>query len=464
MVFPHYYGRKSTNIDSLPTFFNDTRNNHYNSTAKLEKEIHENFESILVKDENSTKRLNHIISLGTIDPWNFDDTIEMSFISGKDFVYPVGFNYVTKKPNLIWIWILISVMILLVITLAGIAGVLYRKKRRGIMIQIRKVAEKSGMQKEDISLFEKAKKELFIDPKLVNINFDKILGKGSTATVYYGKIKGPAPVQTYFKSLETREFFDCKVAIKIGDDFTRDAVEQFLNEINAVKKIGFHKNICCLLGWTLHQGVPSMIMEPVNMNLLSLIKEFKNKNNDLDIKEMYKIFFQITSAMIKVSSLGLVHRDLATRNILLTPQLQVKLTDFGLCSICDETFTYRASLQNKLPIRWLSLEALTERLFSEASDVWSFGVLSWEVFSFGEVPYCSLENLELVDFLRSGNRLQKLENIPEEFWTLMESCWNEDRLQRPNFLKLNENMRSLIEKLTENYGYLSYEENLEQVL
>lgn len=143
--------------------------------------------------------------------------------------------------------------------------------------------------------------------------------------------------------------------------------------------------------------------------------------------------------MRQIASKGLVHRDLAARNVLLYTNNRVaKISDFGLCSSCDQTFIYQSTLTKKLPIKWLALESLTERIFSEKSDIWSFGVLMYEIFTFGQVPYATMNNDELLVFLQANGRLERPNNITDELYEIMYSCWYKDVEKRPNFAQLRE--------------------------
>uniref|UniRef100_A0A914QK37 Protein kinase domain-containing protein n=1 Tax=Panagrolaimus davidi TaxID=227884 RepID=A0A914QK37_9BILA len=156
----------------------------------------------------------------------------------------------------------------------------------------------------------------------------------------------------------------------------------------------------------------------------------------------------------------MVHRDVACRNILLTEgkvanQLNAKLADFGLCCYCDDTFTYHAITTNRrLPLKWLSIEALTERLFSEKSDVWAFGILCYEIFSFGKVPYLALSNYEIVEFLQAGNRLEKPNDTPDAIYELMLDCWRENPADRSKFKDIANSLKTMLENETTRYGYL----------
>src|SRR3569833_3173458 len=147
-----------------------------------------------------------------------------------------------------------------------------------------------------------------------------------------------------------------------------------------------------------------------------------------------------------IASKALVHRDLAARNILLCNSNVAKISDFGLCCKCDETtFTYQANLKKKLPIKWLSIEALTDHLFSEKSDVWSFGILIYEVFTFGKIPYTTMNHDEVLTFLQEGKRLDRPENMTEEIYELCRRCWEERPENRPSFGEVEENFHEILE-------------------
>ena len=144
-----------------------------------------------------------------------------------------------------------------------------------------------------------------------------------------------------------------------------------------------------------------------------------------------------------IASKRMVHRDLAARNVLLCDNLAAKISDFGLCCTMDATLIHKGSLAQKLPIKWLALEALTDQIFSEKSDIWSFGILIYEVFTFGSIPYANMNNDEMLVFLQAGNRLERPNNVCDELYEIMKSCWNKYMGLRPNFLDLEERFKNL---------------------
>uniref|UniRef100_A0A914EGK0 Protein kinase domain-containing protein n=1 Tax=Acrobeloides nanus TaxID=290746 RepID=A0A914EGK0_9BILA len=135
-----------------------------------------------------------------------------------------------------------------------------------------------------------------------------------------------------------------------------------------------------------------------------------------------------------VASKSVIHRDLAARNVLLTNTNVAKITDFGLCCKSDEeSQTYQASIHKPLPMRWLPIEALADRIFSEKSDVWSFGILTYEIFSRGKVPYETMDHNQMYEFLKNGQRLDCPEDAPNQIYAIMMSCWEKEPGDRPSF-------------------------------
>jgi serine/threonine protein kinase len=165
--------------------------------------------------------------------------------------------------------------------------------------------------------------------------------------------------------------------------------------------------------------------------------------------------FSFHLGMQYIASKSIVHRDLAARNILLTDSFNAKISDFGLsCSTIVEKSNKLYYLPKKLPVKWLSIEALVSKIFSEKSDVWAFGVLMYEVFSFGQAPYPTFGLEDLVEYLQTGNRLSRSETADEEIYEIMLDCWKEDPEERPTFGAISRRFYAILEDATRSYGYV----------
>lgn len=129
-----------------------------------------------------------------------------------------------------------------------------------------------------------------------------------------------------------------------------------------------------------------------------------------------------------------VHRDLAARNILLASIHQAKISDFGLSrALCANNNYYQASHGGKWPIKWYAPESYNFGTFSHASDVWSFGVTLWEMYSYGKAPYGDMRGVDVTQIIEKGERLSQPELCPENVFKIICSCWNYKPKQRPTF-------------------------------
>ncbi|OCT97337.1 hypothetical protein XELAEV_18009565mg [Xenopus laevis] len=155
----------------------------------------------------------------------------------------------------------------------------------------------------------------------------------------------------------------------------------------------------------------------------------------------------IASGMKYLSDMGYVHRDLAARNILINSNLVCKVSDFGLSRVLEDdpeaAYTTRGG---KIPIRWTAPEAIAFRKFTSASDVWSYGIVMWEVIAYGERPYWEMTNQDVIKAVEEGYRLPSPMDCPAALYQLMLNCWHKDRNSRPKF----EEIVSILDKLIRN--------------
>uniref|UniRef100_A0A914PUP4 Protein kinase domain-containing protein n=1 Tax=Panagrolaimus davidi TaxID=227884 RepID=A0A914PUP4_9BILA len=293
-----------------------------------------------------------------------------------------------------------------------------------------------------------------ICPTMLEVDYTKTLGKGSSATIYGAFLNCKAPLSKLFPSLNTQHFSKCNVAVKVSLVYGLNDSEQFNNEVKSMTILGWHPNICPFLGWSMSRDRPCLVFESIPNDLLRFVKGVRDIGFP-ETKDILLISWQIANGMAHIAQHKLVHRDLACRNVLLTEDLRVKITDFGLCCDCDHSYTYTGSISKRLPIKWLAPEALLDRLFSEKSDVWSFGILLYEILTCGIVPYATMSNEEMLEFLRDGKRLEAPQGSPENVVDLMKSCWHSTPESRPTFVQIRDRISLILEEESATYGYLA---------
>ncbi|OCT62509.1 hypothetical protein XELAEV_18043591mg [Xenopus laevis] len=153
-------------------------------------------------------------------------------------------------------------------------------------------------------------------------------------------------------------------------------------------------------------------------------------------------FLRVADGMAYLENIHLVHRDLAARNVLVGEELLCKIADFGLARLLKDDY-YLVQCNKNIPIRWTAPEALTHCKYSTKSDVWSYGIVLYEVFMLGQQPYQGMNNNDTLDKVRSGHRLPKPDRCSRAIYSVMMECWAENPKQRPSFYEIVEKLTAI---------------------
>ncbi|KYN31606.1 Fibroblast growth factor receptor [Trachymyrmex septentrionalis] len=312
-------------------------------------------------------------------------------------------------------------------------------------------------QKSEETCYKAQKDEFEVPYKY--INFIHELGKGQFGKVYLGSLNNNKNILVAVKMSQ------CSDACN-----EPEARHQLLEEIKIMKAAGFHTHLVSLIGCCTLPNNPICILleymeggdllaylhyrrkiksddkllysvEKAVSKYANIVERNKNDNENLyDIienQQFIKFALDIAKGMEHLEAKGIIHRDLAARNILLTSDLTLKISDFGLSRNGIYVINNIASKVRQLPIRWMSPEAICNHAFSSKSDVWSFGIVLWEIGTLGSFPYASIQDDKLLSYLTQDKcRLSCPNTVSHNIYKVMCSCWNMVPQARPSFAQL----------------------------
>ncbi|XP_072305565.1 ephrin type-A receptor 2 [Eucyclogobius newberryi] len=252
-----------------------------------------------------------------------------------------------------------------------------------------------------------------------HISKQKVIGAGEFGEVYRGNLKVPGRKEV-------------AVAIKtLKPGYSEKQRQDFLSEASIMGQFS-HQNIIRLEGVVTKFKHAMIVTEYMENGALD--RFLKDHDGEFSSFQLVGMLRGIAAGMKYLSDMSYVHRDLAARNILVNNTMECKVSDFGLSRVLedDPEGTYTTS-GGKIPIRWTAPEAIAYRKFTSASDVWSFGIVMWEVMAFGERPYWDMSNHEVMKAINEAFRLPAPMDCPSAVYQLMLQCWLQDRSKRPKF-------------------------------
>uniref|UniRef100_A0A672KYX5 receptor protein-tyrosine kinase n=1 Tax=Sinocyclocheilus grahami TaxID=75366 RepID=A0A672KYX5_SINGR len=275
------------------------------------------------------------------------------------------------------------------------------------------------------------------------LSIGKVLGEGEFGSVMEGHLRQPDGTSE-------------KVAVKTMklDNFSQREIEEFLNEAACMKDFD-HPNVIRLLGVCLevvsgHFPKPMVVlpfMKYGDLHSFLLLSRLSEDPVYLPTQMLLKFMIDIALGMEYLSGRNFLHRDLAARNCMLRDDMSVCVADFGLSKKIYSGDYYRQGRIAKMPVKWIALESLADRVFTVKSDVWAFGVTMWEISTRGMTPYPGVQNHEIYDYLLEGNRLKQPSDCLDELYDIMFSCWSTDPVDRPDFTQVRKRLESLAGKL-----------------
>ncbi|XP_068279596.1 muscle, skeletal receptor tyrosine-protein kinase isoform X4 [Nyctibius grandis] len=302
---------------------------------------------------------------------------------------------------------------------------------------------------------------LLLNPKLLsleyprnNIEYVRDIGEGAFGRVFQARAPGLLPYEPF--TMVAVKMLKEEASADMQADFQREAalMAEFDNP-NIVKLLGVcavGKPMCLLFEYMAYGDLNEYLRDRSPRNLCSLVHSSLDARvrlpNPLALccTSQLCIAKQVAAGMAYLSERKFVHRDLATRNCLVGENMVVKIADFGLSRNMYSADYYKANENDAIPIRWMPPESIFYNRYTTESDVWAYGVVLWEIFSYGMQPYYGMAHEEVIYYVRDGNVLSCPDNCPLELYNLMRLCWSKLPADRPSFASIHRILERMYER------------------
>ncbi|RXN38562.1 insulin-like growth factor 1 receptor [Labeo rohita] len=358
------------------------------------------------------------VKLSNLGPGNYSARVRATSLAGNgSWTDPIAFyvNQIEQSRYEHYLYLMIIPIFLIFAIIAGGALIYVNKRRNSDRLG-------NGVLYASVNPEYISAAEMYV-PDEWEVEREKItmcreLGQGSFGMVYEGIAKGVVKDEP-----ETR------VAIKtVNESASLHERIEFLNEASVMKEFNCH-----------HVNTSSLPLPP--------------------LKKMIQMAGEIADGMAYLNANKFVHRDLAARNCMVAEDFTVKIGDFGMTRDIYETDYYRKGGKGLLPVRWMSPESLKDGVFTTMSDVWSFGVVLWEIATLAEQPYQGMSNEQVLRFVMEGGLLDKPDNCPDMLFELMRMCWQYNPKMRPSFLEIISSIKDDLDGGFKETSFFYSEEN-----
>ncbi|XP_064414501.1 muscle, skeletal receptor tyrosine-protein kinase isoform X5 [Latimeria chalumnae] len=304
---------------------------------------------------------------------------------------------------------------------------------------------------------------LLLNPKLLsleyprnNIEYVRDIGEGAFGRVFQAKAPGLLLYEPF--TMVAVKMLKEEASADMQADFQREAalMAEF-DHPNIVKLLGVcavGKPMCLLFEYMAYGDLneylrlrsPTTTCSTSHVSLAGRSTGSDAEPTPLSCTDQLYIAKQVAAGMAYLSERKFVHRDLATRNCLVGENMVVKIADFGLSRNIYSADYYKANENDAIPIRWMPPESIFFNRYTTESDVWAYGVVLWEIFSFGMQPYYGMAHEEVIYYVRDGNILACPDTCPLELYNLMRLCWSKLPSDRPSFASIHRILERMHER------------------